>query len=48
MYEQVAARMRDARIVDVPTGHLVPMERSDLVAEHVLAFGCAERQRSTG
>jgi pimeloyl-ACP methyl ester carboxylesterase len=49
LYEQVAARMRDARIVDVPTGHLVPMERPDLVAEHALAFfGGAERQRSTG
>lgn len=48
MYDQVAARMRHARIVDVPTGHLVPMERPDLVAEHVLAFGGAERQRSTG
>jgi pimeloyl-ACP methyl ester carboxylesterase len=48
MYDQVAARMRDARITDVPTGHLVPMERPDLVAEQVLAFGGAERQRSTG
>jgi pimeloyl-ACP methyl ester carboxylesterase len=49
MYDQVAARMRDARIVDVPTGHLVPMERPDLVAEHALAYcGGAERQRSTG
>jgi pimeloyl-ACP methyl ester carboxylesterase len=48
MYDQIAARMRDARIADVPTGHLVPMERPDLVAEHVLAFGGAERQRSTG
>jgi len=38
MYDQVAARMRDARIVDVPTGHLVPMERPDLVAEHVHKF----------
>ena len=48
MYDQIAARMRDARVVDVPTGHLVPMERPDLVAEHALAFCGTERQRSTG
>jgi pimeloyl-ACP methyl ester carboxylesterase len=38
-YDAVAARMPDARVVDVPAGHLVPMERPDLVAEQVLAFG---------
>jgi pimeloyl-ACP methyl ester carboxylesterase len=38
VYAQIAERMRDARVVDVPTGHLVVMERPDLVAEHVLAF----------
>lgn len=39
-YAKVALHMADARIVDVPAGHLVVMERPDLVAEHVLAF-CA-------
>jgi pimeloyl-ACP methyl ester carboxylesterase len=38
LYDQIAARMPDVRIVDVPTGHLVPMERPDLVAENVLKF----------
>jgi pimeloyl-ACP methyl ester carboxylesterase len=47
-YDQAAARMPDARVVDVPTGHLVPMERPDLVADHVLAFAGPQRQRSTG
>lgn len=48
--DQVAARMRDARVIDVPTGHLVPMERPDLVAEAVLDWlGLAPAaQRSTG
>jgi pimeloyl-ACP methyl ester carboxylesterase len=48
VYDQAAARMRDARVVDVPTGHLVPMERPDLVAEHALAFCQPAAQRSTG
>jgi pimeloyl-ACP methyl ester carboxylesterase len=48
MYDQVAARMPDARVVDVPTGHLVPMERPDLVAEFALSFAGPLRQRSTG
>jgi len=30
-YEALAAAMKDARIVDVAAGHLVPMERPDLV-----------------
>jgi pimeloyl-ACP methyl ester carboxylesterase len=47
-YAKVCAAMRDARIVDVPTGHLVVMERPDLVAEHTLAFTGPARQRSTG
>lgn len=48
LYDQVAARMRDARVVDVPTGHLVPMERPDLVAKLALEFALPELQRSTG
>jgi pimeloyl-ACP methyl ester carboxylesterase len=44
-YEAIAARMGNARIRDVDAGHLVPMERPDLVVEAVLATGV---QRSTG
>jgi pimeloyl-ACP methyl ester carboxylesterase len=36
MYDEVSARMGAARVADVPTGHLVPMERPDLVAQHAL------------
>jgi len=48
--EQIAARMRDAQVLEVPTGHLVPMERPDLVAQAVLDwFGLGgAAQRSTG
>ena len=38
VYEGVAARMPDATIHDVPGGHLLPMERPDLVVDEVLAF----------
>jgi len=38
VYEAVVERMADASIHDVSTGHLVPMERPDLVADEVLAF----------
>lgn len=31
LHEAIVAAMRDARLEDVPTGHLVPMERPDLV-----------------
>jgi len=33
VYEALAASMRDATVETVPTGHLVPLERPDLVAE---------------
>jgi pimeloyl-ACP methyl ester carboxylesterase len=36
VYERAAALMADARIVDVDSGHLVPMERPDLVVAAVL------------
>jgi pimeloyl-ACP methyl ester carboxylesterase len=54
VFESVASRMADARIRDVPTGHLVPMERPELVAELALAFAAEHAQagsalqRSTG
>jgi pimeloyl-ACP methyl ester carboxylesterase len=38
MYAQVAARMGACRVADVPTGHLVPMERPELVVQHALAL----------
>jgi pimeloyl-ACP methyl ester carboxylesterase len=49
VYEEVAGRMADASIRDVATGHLVPMERPDLVVEAVFDFaGEARGQRSVG
>jgi pimeloyl-ACP methyl ester carboxylesterase len=50
MHDQFAARMRDCVVTRVPTGHLVPMERPDLVSDAVLDwFGLARgAQRSTG
>jgi pimeloyl-ACP methyl ester carboxylesterase len=38
VFEAVASRMPDARIVDAPTGHFVPMESPDFVVEQALAF----------
>ncbi len=49
VYESVAERMADAEVRDVAAGHLVPMERPDLVVGAVLDFaGRAADQRSTG
>jgi pimeloyl-ACP methyl ester carboxylesterase len=50
LYEALVARMADGRIHDVDAGHLVPMERPDLVVREVLDFaGPADRaQVSTG
>ncbi len=49
VYESVAERMADAQVRDVGAGHLVPMERPDLVVDAVLDFaGRAADQRSTG
>jgi len=50
VYEAVVAKMPDGRIVDAPTGHLVPMEAPDLVVREVLDFagGLATQERSTG
>lgn len=38
LHEALAARMPHARLVAVDSGHLVPMERPDLVVEAVLGF----------
>jgi len=38
LYERLAARMADARVETVDAGHLVPMERPDLVVEAVQRF----------
>ena len=49
-YLALGARMRDARVRDVDAGHLVPMERPELVVKEVLAFaseGADDAQRST-
>jgi pimeloyl-ACP methyl ester carboxylesterase len=49
VYESVARRMADAEVRAVAAGHLVPMERPDLVVDAVLDFaGRAADQRSTG
>jgi pimeloyl-ACP methyl ester carboxylesterase len=50
IFDQVAARMADARVIDVAAGHLVPMERPELVVDAVLDwYGLGgEAQRSTG
>jgi pimeloyl-ACP methyl ester carboxylesterase len=49
VYEEVASRMADARVRDVAAGHLVPMERPELVVEAVLDFAVGSRgQRSVG
>jgi pimeloyl-ACP methyl ester carboxylesterase len=46
VFADYAARMSNARIQDVDAGHLVPMERPELVIDAVLAF--TGRQTSTG
>lgn len=38
VYEAMAATMRDARVETVDAGHLVPMERPDLVLDAVARF----------
>lgn len=52
VYEQFAARLGDGRVEDVESGHLVPMERPELVLDAVRRFapadGRAGAQRSTG
>jgi pimeloyl-ACP methyl ester carboxylesterase len=45
-FEAVAAAMADARVVDVDAGHLVPMERPELVCEAVLAFAAEPARRA--
>ncbi len=41
--ESLAARMPDARVVDVDAGHLVPMERPDRIVEAILSEAAAPR-----
>jgi pimeloyl-ACP methyl ester carboxylesterase len=48
VYEGYAERLLDARIDDVDAGHLVPMEKPDVVVESVLAFAAPVRQVSIG
>jgi len=49
VFEEVARRMADARVRDAAAGHLVPMERPDLVVEAVQGFAAGTvDQRSTG
>jgi len=52
VYEALGAQMRDARVEDVDAGHLVPMEKPELVVEAVLRFaglaGDGDDQVSTG
>jgi hypothetical protein len=40
--------MPDARVEEVDAGHLIPMERPDLVAAAALAFAAPGAQDSTG
>jgi pimeloyl-ACP methyl ester carboxylesterase len=47
VYEAYAERLTDARIQDVDAGHLVPMEKPELVVAATLAF-VAERHVSIG
>ncbi len=37
-FENLAGRMQDATVLEADTGHFVPMEDPELVAERVLAF----------
>jgi pimeloyl-ACP methyl ester carboxylesterase len=46
VYERVFAAMPHARIVDADAGHLVPMERPELVVREVAAAGPALAERS--
>src|SRR5262245_19100095 len=49
VYEAYAERLVDARIQDVDGGHLIPLEKPDLVAAAALAFaGVPSRQASVG
>jgi pimeloyl-ACP methyl ester carboxylesterase len=50
-FETLVERMAEARILDVDAGHLVTMERPDVVSRAVLEFAAPRRapaQRSTG
>ena len=41
LYEMVASSMPDARVERIACGHLVPMERPDLVVDAVKRFAAA-------
>jgi pimeloyl-ACP methyl ester carboxylesterase len=42
-YEQIAARMTDARVCDVDAGHLAPMQHPDRVVAPILEFSAPDR-----
>jgi len=42
-FDKLAQRLIDARVIEVDSGHLVPMERPDCVAEAVIDFATQER-----
>ena len=44
IFEELAARMRDARVEDVDGGHLLPMQAPDPTAEAILRFALPERR----
>jgi pimeloyl-ACP methyl ester carboxylesterase len=48
VHETFTARLREGTLQELPAGHLVPMERPQLVADAVLAFAGPTDQRSTG
>ena len=48
VHEAFTARLRAGTLLELAAGHLVPMERPQLVADAVLAFAGPAAQRSTG
>lgn len=46
VYDRVFSAMLDAQVVDVDTGHLIPMERPELVVREVAAAGSRLAERS--
>ena len=50
-FESLAARMPDARVIDVDSGHFVPMERPDRIIQAILSDSFQSEcgvQNSTG
>jgi hypothetical protein len=42
-YEQLAARMTDAKVCDIDAGHLAPMQHPDRVVAPILEFTARNR-----